>query len=91
MKHVARVGLHRNLALQCAAIAAWRAAVQAQKLSSGSHEVLTQLVNVQVVQSTAASFGCTAEVDFHQEDHPYYPPTVNDASAHAFAMDVASR
>ena len=45
----------------------------------------------QVVEATAKAAGCTAAVDFHEEEFPYIPPTVNDAAAHAFAMSVAER
>ena len=37
----------------------------------------------------AASFGCTASVDWMEDSHPYYPPTVNDADAARFALGVA--
>lgn len=31
------------------------------------------------------------QVDWMEESMPYYPPTVNDAEAFKFAMDVAGR
>lgn len=38
----------------------------------------------------AASYGCSSSVDWMEEAHPYYPPTVNDPDAAAFAMGVAA-
>ncbi|KAI3426500.1 hypothetical protein D9Q98_008865 [Chlorella vulgaris] len=45
----------------------------------------------ELVAATAAAHGCTAEVDWMQEEMPYYPPTVNDPATFQFAMDVAGR
>jgi metal-dependent amidase/aminoacylase/carboxypeptidase family protein len=45
----------------------------------------------QVVTSQAASFGCTAEVDWMLDRHPYYPPVVNHPDAAAFLSDVAGQ
>lgn len=37
----------------------------------------------------AAAFGCNATIDWRLEEQPYYPPTVNDGGAAAFARRVA--
>ena len=44
---------------------------------------------VQLVEGQAASFGCSATVDFLEDKHPYYPPVINDPNMFKFAMDVA--
>jgi hypothetical protein len=41
--------------------------------------------------AVAAGFGCNASVDWKLDVHPYYPPTVNDPAAAAFAEGVAAR
>lgn len=46
---------------------------------------------MQIITHTAAAHGCTADVDWLEEAHPYYPPTVNDPTLTAFAQDVGSR
>jgi IAA-amino acid hydrolase len=43
----------------------------------------------EVASSIARAHGCTAEVDWHEEDHPYYPPTVNDGRAAGLVARVA--
>lgn len=43
------------------------------------------------MQGTASAFGCTAEVDWLEQEHPYYPPTINDPAATAFAMRTVDR
>jgi IAA-amino acid hydrolase len=43
-----------------------------------------------VVAGQAAALGCTAEVDWMQEAHPYYPPLVNDPDAAAFLAGVGA-
>ena len=43
-----------------------------------------------LIKSQAESFGCTAEVDWMEAAHPYYPPVVNDAATAAFVSDVAT-
>jgi IAA-amino acid hydrolase len=40
--------------------------------------------------AVAAAYGCTASVDWREDIQPYYPPTVNDPAAAAFAARVAS-
>lgn len=46
---------------------------------------------VQIMTSTAAAYGCSAEVDWMEEAHPYYPPTVNDPALAAFVKNVGAR
>ena len=44
----------------------------------------------EMTASFVAGYRCNGTVDWHQEDgQPYYPPTVNDAGAAAFALEVA--
>jgi IAA-amino acid hydrolase len=43
----------------------------------------------EMTASFVAGYRCTGTVDWHEELKPYYPPTVNDPGAAAFAMDVA--
>lgn len=43
----------------------------------------------EVSSSIAQAHGCTASVDWHEEDHPYYPPTVNDGRAAGLVARVA--
>lgn len=43
------------------------------------------------ITAQAASLGCTAQLNWMEEEHPYYPPTVNNAQAHDFAADVVKR
>ncbi|KAK9829138.1 hypothetical protein WJX72_004097 [[Myrmecia] bisecta] len=45
----------------------------------------------EVIRAQAASFGCTADISWREEDQPYYPPTVNDKGAFEFAKDVGIR
>ena len=45
----------------------------------------------QVAESTAAAFGCAAEVDFLEQSEPQFPPTINHPATHAFAERVASQ
>jgi IAA-amino acid hydrolase len=44
----------------------------------------------EMVASVAAGYRCNGTVDWHLEDHPYYPPTVNNPGAAAFVQEVAS-
>jgi IAA-amino acid hydrolase len=44
-----------------------------------------------VVAQVAAAHGCTGEVDWMEDTHPYYPPLINDDTAHAFATSVAGK
>lgn len=43
-----------------------------------------------MVASVAAGYRCNGTVDWHLEDHPYYPPTVNNPGAAAFVQEVAT-
>ncbi|DBB12670.1 hypothetical protein WJX82_005677 [Trebouxia sp. C0006] len=45
----------------------------------------------EIMTSTAAAYGCSAEVDWMEEAHPYYPPTVNDPALAAFVKGVGAR
>ena len=44
----------------------------------------------EVVKAQAVSFGCTADVDWMEAVHPYYPPLVNDAATAAFVETTAA-
>lgn len=44
----------------------------------------------EMTASHAAAYGCSGAVDWRLGDQPYYPPTVNDPAAAAFARGVAS-
>lgn len=48
-------------------------------------------VVVQVVQLQAVSYGCTAEIDWMLDKHPYYPPTVNDPQMSLFVKRIGGR
>ena len=64
------------------------------KISLRHCEVSNQSVRcheLQIITSTAAAHGCTAEVDWMEEAHPYYPPTVNDVALASFVKDVGAR
>lgn len=45
----------------------------------------------EVVPSVVAAYRCNGTVDWQLEKHPYYPPTVNDAGAAAFAHNITSQ
>lgn len=45
----------------------------------------------EIITNTAAAHGCSAEVDWMEEAHPYYPPTINDPALAAFVKDVGAR
>ncbi|KAG2490995.1 hypothetical protein HYH03_010667 [Edaphochlamys debaryana] len=40
--------------------------------------------------AVAAAYGCNATVDWRLDEQPYYPPTVNDEKAAAFAMQAGA-
>ncbi|CAG9464344.1 unnamed protein product [Pedinophyceae sp. YPF-701] len=44
----------------------------------------------EVVQGIAKGHDCEAVVDWREDEHPYYPPTVNDAAKAKFALNVAA-
>ena len=46
---------------------------------------------VQVLAAQAASYGCTANVDWHEDWHPIYLPTVNNKHMYQFSKQVAER
>ncbi|MED6136884.1 IAA-amino acid hydrolase ILR1-like [Stylosanthes scabra] len=43
----------------------------------------------QVITGQAAVHRCTAEVDFHEDQRPLYPATINDDKLHEHFVDVA--
>eukprot|EP00882_Tetradesmus_deserticola_P016803 GHRQ01017967.1.p1 GENE.GHRQ01017967.1~~GHRQ01017967.1.p1 ORF type:complete len:233 (+),score=107.26 GHRQ01017967.1:53-700(+) len=53
------------------------------------HMLLMQQRIEQAVPAVVSAFRCNGSVDWQLEHHPYYPPTVNDAGAAAFAREVA--
>lgn len=60
-------------------------------IRSSTHESMEVIKSriAQLVEAQAASFGCSATVDFLEDKHPYYPPVINDPNMFEFAMDVA--
>ena len=46
---------------------------------------------MQIITHTAAAHGCSAEIDWLEAAHPYYPPTVNDPALTAFVQEVGAR
>ena len=46
---------------------------------------------MQIITSTAKAHSCSAEVDWMEEAHPYYPPTINNPDLAAFVKDVGGR
>ena len=52
------------------------------------HEVGSEM---QIITSTAKAHGCSAEIDWMEEAHPYYPPTINNPDLAAFVKDVGAR
>lgn len=44
----------------------------------------------ELVRYQAMSYGCTAEVDWMENSHPYYPPVVNNVAVTDFVSDVAA-
>ncbi len=56
-----------------------------------TYHCLVGLLSLQVAKNQAASYGCTATVDWKEDVHPYYPATVNDKGIHEFATNVAAR
>ena len=45
----------------------------------------------QVVTGQATSYGCSAEIDWHEDWHPIYLPTINDKKMYEFSKSVAER
>jgi len=58
---------------------------------SHAHMEVTKKRLIELAAAQAQAYGCTADVDWREEEQPYYPPTVNDAGAYAFAADVYKR
>lgn len=46
---------------------------------------------MQIITSTAKAHGCSTEIDWMEEAHPYYPPTINTPDLAAFVKDVGAR
>jgi len=44
-----------------------------------------------MVPAVVGAYRCNGTVDWLEEEHPYYPPTVNDAGAAEFAKGVAGK
>uniref|UniRef100_A0A383VWA3 Peptidase M20 dimerisation domain-containing protein n=1 Tax=Tetradesmus obliquus TaxID=3088 RepID=A0A383VWA3_TETOB len=53
------------------------------------HMMLLKQRIEEAVPAVVSAFRCNGSVDWQLEHHPYYPPTVNDAGAAAFARGVA--
>lgn len=47
--------------------------------------------HVQVVPAVVGAYRCNGTVDWLLDEHPYYPPTVNDHGAASFARGVAGK
>ncbi|KAL3150675.1 hypothetical protein ABBQ32_000471 [Trebouxia sp. C0010 RCD-2024] len=45
----------------------------------------------EIIASTAKAHGCSAEIDWMEEAHPYYPPTINNPDLAAFVKGVGAR
>ncbi|KAF6258480.1 hypothetical protein COO60DRAFT_1518753 [Scenedesmus sp. NREL 46B-D3] len=58
-----------------------------------THEHMTHMRQriEEAVPAVVSAFRCKGSVDWQLEHHPYYPPTVNDAGAAAFARKVAGQ
>ena len=50
-----------------------------------------QVSGMQIITNTAKAHGCSAEVDWMEEAHPYYPPTINNPDLAAFVKNVGGR
>jgi hypothetical protein len=44
-----------------------------------------------MVPAVVGAYQCNGTVDWLEEEHPYYPPTVNDPGAAEFAKGVVGR
>ncbi|KAL6753953.1 hypothetical protein V8C86DRAFT_2714039 [Haematococcus lacustris] len=42
-------------------------------------------------EGVAQGYGCSAEVDWRQDQQPYYPPTVNDAAVERVTQQMAAK
>lgn len=45
----------------------------------------------QMVPAVVGAYQCNGTVDWLEDEHPYYPPTVNDAGATEFAKGVVGK
>jgi hypothetical protein len=45
----------------------------------------------QMVPAVVGAYQCNGTVDWLEEEHPYYPPTVNDPGAAEFAKGVVGQ
>jgi IAA-amino acid hydrolase len=44
-----------------------------------------------MVPAVVGAYQCNGTVDWLEEEHPYYPPTVNDPGAAEFAKGVVGK
>lgn len=44
-----------------------------------------------MVPAVVGAYQCSGTVDWLEEEHPYYPPTVNDPGAAEFAKGVVGQ
>ncbi|GAQ79540.1 peptidase M20/M25/M40 family protein [Klebsormidium nitens] len=58
-----------------------------RSLTMEGHHKLQQWIEHTITQQ-AAVHGCNSSVDFLEDRHPSYPPTVNDAAATAYARSI---
>ena len=49
----------------------------------------SHIIYMQVIIGQAAVQRCNANVNFHDEEKPLYPPTINNDDLHKFFVDVA--
>lgn len=49
------------------------------------------LLRLQMVPAVVGAYQCNGTVDWLEEEHPYYPPTVNDPGAAEFAKGVVGQ
>lgn len=49
------------------------------------------LCPMQMVPAIVGGYQCNGTVDWLEEEHPYYPPTVNDPGAAEFAKSVVGQ
>lgn len=55
------------------------------------HTARSKRFEMQIIASTAKAHGCSAEIDWMEEAHPYYPPTINNPDLAAFVKGVGAR
>jgi IAA-amino acid hydrolase len=49
------------------------------------------VLSPQMVPAVVGAYQCNGTVDWLEEEHPYYPPTVNDPAAAEFAKSVVGK